>query len=354
MRPPPRSPPASRCAVDARFPRPAIDARDIHAAGQVQLGALVATQHDASGLLLEAGRAHGAADVDQAVDQPRHGGRRELHHAAVGVDAALLVHARGQRPALRVGQRGQRLGVDDQVDEAVAVQVQHEGITAGQGHGAQPRLDDAPVGHRAADQRRQAAFGHRDAAFVDDRRTRPAGLREIQPPGHEVGVAHVGGGGDEPADVDLRAAPEEDAVGVDQQHLAIGRDAAEDGRGIRTDDAVEHHRRRAGLLEAHRLVGADAEALPVDRGAGARLLHGGRRALDLDAGLPGADLAALRAGESRHRRDQAQGQRGAGRRQQLARGTRDRMRRGAPGSAQRCGGGVAGGLHARHSGRRIR
>ena len=72
--------------------------------------------------------------------------------------------------------------------------------------------------------------------------------------------ADTGLGGDQPADVDRRAVAEQDSVGIDQEHAAVGGEAAKDHRWIRTDHPVQYDRTRTGLQELHRLAGADAEA----------------------------------------------------------------------------------------------
>jgi len=110
--------------------------------------------------------------------------------------------------------------------------------------------------------------------------------------GEKVGIAEVKGGGDQAADVDLRTGSEQDAVGVDHENLAVGAEAAQYLAGVLAEHAVERDGGCAGLVEAHRFVGRNAEALPVDGEILAALVDGG-----VDTGLryrPGAraDLSA--------------------------------------------------------------
>ena len=94
--------------------------------------------------------------------------------------------------------------------------------------------------------------------------------------------------GDQCVDVDLRGAIEQDAVGIDQVDLAVGRQGALDHRGIGTADVVHGLGRTAGLVEADRVALADVKAVPADRRFRGRLvdLHQVGRAVD-DAGGAG-------------------------------------------------------------------
>ena len=92
----------------------------------------------------------------------------------------------------------------------------------------------------------------------------------------QAGVVDVQSRGDQAADVDLRALAEQDAVRVDQIHLAVGVQMAEDLRAVGVGDAVDRYRAgRIGLLEVDRFVRGDVEALPVGRQVLAGLVDGG-------------------------------------------------------------------------------
>ena len=133
------------------------------------------------------------------------------------------------------------------------------------------------------------------------------GMLEVEAPGHEVFVADVAGRREEARRVDDRAGAEDDAVAVDDEHLAVGIEAAEDlARPHPADDAVERDRIRIRLDERRLLADADVEHVPVDDGLVAVLIDrdvGGARIVDLRRA---ADHdAALRPGErgrDRHQR----------------------------------------------------
>ena len=122
-----------------------------------------------------------------------------------------------------------------------------------------------------------ACVGSVDRSLVDDCARACAGKLVIAR--HEVGVADGQGGRHQPADIDRRALTEQDAVGVDQKHLAVSRQTAQNVGRVRANHPVERHRTAARLHELHRLAGLDAEALPVDRhvrrGLGNRHVGGG-------------------------------------------------------------------------------
>ncbi|MCY1170472.1 hypothetical protein D9M73_105440 [compost metagenome] len=73
---------------------------------------------------------------------------------------------------------------------------------------------------------------------------------------HEVGVAHVQGRGHQAAYVDLRTRAKQHTVGVQDKHLTISRQAAQQFTGAAANDAVQRNRRRIGLVEDQRFVGA--------------------------------------------------------------------------------------------------
>ena len=120
-------------------------------------------------------------------------------------------------------------------------------------------------------------------------------------PGHEVAVGDVVGGGEEARGVHHAAGPEQDAVAVDDEDAAVGGQRAHDLRRPEAPGhAVERDRRGARLIEAHALVGADIERVPVDDRAVARLVDDHRRAaLALDGGGAADHRAAF--GPSRGR-----------------------------------------------------
>src|SRR5204863_3843831 len=64
------------------------------------------------------------------------------------------------------------------------------------------------------------------------------------------------------------AGAEHDARRIDEEHLAVRLQRAEDRGRIDANDAVEDRARRVLLQEFGRLARADRERLPVDDGAG--------------------------------------------------------------------------------------
>ena len=169
------------------------------------------------------------------------------------------------------------------------------------------------------------AVGHGDdVALVAD--TGLASTREDVVAGKEVRVGQGEGRRHEAADVDSGRGREQDAVGVEQEDLAVGREVALEDRGIGADDAVEGDGGGRGLDEADGLAGGDVEAPPLDDGPGGGLGDGHPRGGGGDGRLTGGDAAAGRQG----RRLQAE-----------ARGDEQQAEEGLPGT-----GGTGGGLHA--------
>src|SRR5262249_51839616 len=120
---------------------------------------------------------------------------------------------------------------------------------------------------------------------------------------------------------------------VDDEHPAVRRQRAEDLRRPEpAGHAVEYDRRGAGLIEAHALVDADIERIPVDDGAAARLVDDHRRtALALDR--RGAADHRAPGGPARSRRC-AQRQKRRGREQEIAQAW---MHGTSPATAERSG-----------------
>ncbi len=86
--------------------------------------------------------------------------------------------------------------------------------------------------------------------------------------GQKVFVGDVQRGGDQARHVNPRSVAKQNAVGVQQKHPAVGFEVAHDLAGCVASDAVEHGTGRALLHEAHGVPGANAEAVPVNDGAG--------------------------------------------------------------------------------------
>ncbi len=66
----------------------------------------------------------------------------------------------------------------------------------------------------------------------------------------------------------------EDAVGIEEEDAAVGREGSLDDRRVGAHHAVEQDGTSRGLLEPDRMPGADGEAVPADRGPVRGLTHG--------------------------------------------------------------------------------
>src|SRR5262249_54071607 len=149
--------------------------------------------------------------------------RRELDHAAIGFDLAKVRD---------VGALD--LAGDVEGEQAVAVQVDGEGLRAGQHDVAELGGNGAGVPHLRRDEGGEAVIGDSDGAVVHPLRIRIGrGNREVEAAVVEIAVADVGGGGDEAVDVDLRAPREEEAVRIDQGDIAVRAQSPGDARRIR-------------------------------------------------------------------------------------------------------------------------
>ena len=217
----------------------------------------VAEEPDRAATRVDGLRLDHAGVVHRRLEQASRRLRGQHHLPAVGADQAGVLR-----------QCIDGAFVHGDVEQAVAGHVERHRVARGEHDRAQPRRDHAFVAHAGAQQGDIAAVGV-DRALIDDRAIAPTGKLVVA--GHEVAVGDVARGRHQPADVHLRAGAEQDAVRVDEEHLAVGRQAAEDARGIRAQHAVERDRTAVGLRELHGFRRSDAETLPVDRCVLARL-----------------------------------------------------------------------------------
>src|SRR5262249_12635257 len=157
-----------------------------------------------------------AAGVDHGVDHHSRRSGAELDASAVRSDLALVAYQRLERLAGRdVDHLRGDLVADGERDQLVAVEVEGEAVAGGERHGAERRGDGAGVSHAGRDQGGKAAARGGDAPLIDDGGIRPARNVEIVPPGHEVAVADVVGGGEEARGVHHGRWAEQNAVAVD-------------------------------------------------------------------------------------------------------------------------------------------
>ena len=213
----------------------------------------------------------------------------EDHGAAIGLDQLLVGR-----------QRVDRRLVDREADEGIARELQRDLIPRAQGDGAEPGRDYAFVDHLRREQCDVSPVRRPDRPPVDDR-SRAATVAERVATGEEIGIREAERRGHDPAHVDLGALTEEHAVRVQHEHLAVGGQPAQDDRGVLPEDPVQRDGARVGLTKNDRFGGADAEALPVDGKARARLLDRERVAGLADDAAAGADLRAGRQGVPRKR-----------------------------------------------------
>ncbi len=114
------------------------------------------------------------------------------------------------------------------MEKIVAMEIKGKGITGSERHLAEPCLDNAGICRHRGHQRRKPCIAHGDGALIDN-----SGIRygrrnnETKIARHEIRIRDVGGGGDQAAHVHPGAGSEEDTVGVDQHHVAVGGHGAE-------------------------------------------------------------------------------------------------------------------------------
>nr|WP_239006095.1 hypothetical protein [Burkholderia territorii] len=143
---------------------------------------------------------------------------------------------------------------------------------------AAPAANGAAVLDARADQRDR--FLGVDPPFVDDLGVRIAG--EVEAACEEVVIRHVQRRSDQAADVDLRLAADQDAVGVHDEHAARCVQRAENLRRVGPDDPVQHGGGLARLYEVQRLVRRNVHVAPVDHHLVGLLVDGGDGAVGDD------------------------------------------------------------------------
>ncbi len=178
------------------------------------------------------------------------------------------------------------------------MQVERERLRAAKGDAPHMRGDNSVIGDLRRDERRDARIAHRDGAVVDDFRAGAARRAEAKRPArHERLVADIGTGRDQPRDIDLGILAEDDAVAVDQIHLTIGGQFAEDLADLGPGHAVERDRSCIRLAEIDPLACIDREIVPVDDDTVARLVDPQPAGpLAIDGRLARDHLATVRIG----------------------------------------------------------
>ncbi len=272
---------------------------------------------------------------------PAFAGQRGGAHQTLLVDQrSLQVDATAFHAAQVQGLAARRLHPQRDVGRASIGQV--DAFARGQHHLPAWRLNQPFVAHLAgAHQHDAPTAGAAQLTLVADGGVAgQAGGEGLQQRAalHPVVVGQVQRRRDQTGHVHPRTRTEHHAVRVQQPHLAVARQAAEDGRRVAAQHTVQHLAGRMRLLEVHGRTGADGKRLPVQDGLGAvGHRHLGATLRDVGAAMHSRHARGQRLGACRavpHRRQQ----RHAGQRQgQRAQGAR------TPAAARRLGRAVAAG-----------
>ena len=273
-------------------------ARGVQGTAQVDRAAVhVAQQQNAAVLAGDEGlRLDHAGVVHRAAQQAAGRLGRQQNLAAVRLNKTAVLRQRVHRTLLHLD-----------LEQAVARHIQRHGAACGEGYRTALRGDLAVVAHLGTQQHHVTAVGP-NVALVEHRAGAVAD--EAVATGRKVGVGDVEGGRDQAAHIDRRALAKQDAVRVDQEHLAVGRQAAQNAGRVGTHHPVQGHRLAVGLHKAHRFARCDVEALPVEGGLLAGLVDGGGARRGADAGGTRRHHAADRPGQGvapqEHRHPQGQ------------------------------------------------
>ena len=155
----------------------------------------------------------------------------------------------------------QHVAGDGDVEQTVAVQRKGRRLGYREGDPAEIGLQAARVDDLARGiQEDEASVLGAEMALVHDRAI--ALVRET-PFSCGVAAGVAGRRGDQPGHVDLRILAEQDAVGIQEEDLAVGLQASEDLGSVIADDAVDRDGLAVRLDELHGVTRADVEALPV-------------------------------------------------------------------------------------------
>ena len=188
--------------------------------------------------------------------------------------------------------------VDGEVQFAVGVRGEGEGIRCSENCGAAGIGDGAAVFYFGCMESHQTPFGL-DGSFVDDFSIRNAAQAEsagaVSEFFHEI-ILHLGSGGHQAPYVDGGVFTDNHAVGVHQEHVAIGKKAAVNDGLLIAGDPVQGQGVFSGLLETDGFVLSYAEAGPV-HGQASRILANGHFLPVLGDGAgTGTDDSAFRHG----------------------------------------------------------
>ncbi len=230
--------------------------------------------------------------------------RGEQNLTTVGLDGAVV----GDRRVQPIRVAADRAG-NLKSKHAVAVEIDIGAGGTGEGHLAVVGEDHAGVHHGARDQGHGTGGGCGDESAVDNHALGVAcDLLETPVPGHEVLGADIERGRHQGVHIDGGGLAEDDAVRVDQEHIAVRDDGAKNLAGVLVVDSVQCGRIGIRLGELDGVVLPDIECLPINDGILRPLLNqGGMLVGRVDGGLTTGDNTTGRAGRicEGHRRERA-------------------------------------------------
>ena len=88
-------------------------------------------------------------------------------------------------------------------------------------------------------------------------------LGKVEIARHEIAIFDVQGGSEQTSHIHHRIRPEENPVGIDNKHSAVGYESPQDRRWVNASDSVQDDRLRARLINFHELINVNAETFPV-------------------------------------------------------------------------------------------
>ena len=150
------------------------------------------------------------------------------HLAAIGLQQATVAQ-QGMGHAF----------VHAHAQQLISQNVQRHGLTSRHGHAASCGLHRALVVHPRSQQGHITTIGRTQNSLIDH--CASALPRKTVAPRHEIGIAQIQGRRHQTAHIDRSSGSKQDATRVDQKHLAVGREAAQNGRGITTHHPVERN-----------------------------------------------------------------------------------------------------------------
>ena len=232
-------------------------ARGLGAAGiqraAVDHTAAHAFKHDLAIDIANAHRTHQSGVVDGRCGEVRNP-RREHGPAAVGQHLPAVTHSR---------RTGECCARNLDADQAIASQIERHARAREERSSALGGTDYAGVVHHFGSQHHKAAVGRANHALIDDAGAL-SGIGQHVAAGHEIGVSNIRGARKQAANIHRRSFSKQDAMRIDEEDAAIGREVAKNLAGRAANHPIQDDSRRRRLDELHEFVIADIELLPVD------------------------------------------------------------------------------------------